>query len=201
MSTDQDKSALEEVDLVRMAQGGDMAAFEELVGRYRDKIYARAYSMMRHEDEALDLSQDAWVKGWQRLSQFHGESSFITWMTRIVINLCLDQLRKQKRQRAESIEAMEEDGGGAIERKMPVVHINPTIGLERAELRERIDRALAQLSHEHRTVLILHEFEELEYKEIAKQMKCSIGTVMSRLFYARRRMGSLLAGLKRESSE
>jgi RNA polymerase sigma-70 factor, ECF subfamily len=201
MSMDPEKSALLEADLVRMAQRGDMASFEELVARYRDKIYARAYSMMRHEEEALDLSQDAWVKGWQRLSQFHGESSFITWMTRIVINLCLDQLRKQKRQRAESIEAMEEDGGGAIERRMPVVHVNPTLGLERAELRERIDRALAQLSHEHRTVLVLHEFEEMEYKEIAKQMKCSIGTVMSRLFYARRRMGTLLAGLRRESSE
>jgi len=198
---DPDKSALLEADLVRMAQRGDMASFEELVARYRDKIYGRAYSMMRHEEEALDLSQDAWVKGWQRLSQFHGESSFITWMTRIVINLCLDQLRKQKRQRAESIEAMEEEGGGAIERRMPVVNVNPTLGLERAELRERIDRALAQLSHEHRTVLVLHEFEEMEYKEIAKQMKCSIGTVMSRLFYARRRMGSLLAGLRRESSE
>ena len=178
-----------------------MASFEELVSRYRDKIFARAFSMMRHEEEALDLSQDAWVKGWQRLAQFHGESSFITWMTRIVINLCLDQLRKQKRQRAESIEAMDEEGGGGIERRMPVINPNPTQGLERAELRERIDRALAQLSYEHRTVLVLHEFEELEYKEIAKQMKCSIGTVMSRLFYARRRMESLLAGLRRRNSE
>lgn len=185
--------------MVRMAQKGDLASFEELVARHRDKIYARAYSMMRHEEEALDLSQDAWVKGWQRLAQFQGDSSFVTWMTRIVINLCLDQLRKQKRQRAESIEALEEDGG--VERQMPVVAANPTAGLERVELRERIDRALAQLSHEHRTVLVLHEFEELEYKEIAERMKCSIGTVMSRLFYARRRMASLLAGLRREGSE
>jgi RNA polymerase sigma-70 factor (ECF subfamily) len=199
MSMDSDKSALMEADLVRMAQKGDMTSFEELVARYRDKIYARAYSMMRNEEEALDLSQDAWVKGWQRLVQFQGDSSFITWMTRIVINLCLDQLRKQKRQRAESIEAMEEDGG--VERHMPVVITNPTAGLERVELRERIDRALAQLSHEHRTVLVLHEFEELEYKEIASRMKCSIGTVMSRLFYARRRMASLLAGLRREGAE
>ncbi len=192
--------ALPEADLVKLAQKGDMAAFEELVARHRDKIYARAYSMMRHEDEALDLSQDAWVKGWQRLAQFQGDSSFVTWMTRIVINLCLDQLRKQKRQRAESIEAMAEESGG-VERQMPVVTPNPTEGLERLELRRRIDRALAQLSYEHRTVLVLHEFEELEYKEIAKRMKCSIGTVMSRLFYARRRMASLLAGLKRENLE
>ena len=119
MSTHQDKSALSEADLVRLAQKGDMAAFEELVARHRDKIYARAYSMMRNEDEALDLSQEAWVKGWQRLAQFQGDSSFVTWMTRIVINLCLDQLRKQKRQRAESIEVLEEESGG-VERYMPV---------------------------------------------------------------------------------
>ena len=96
-----------------------MVAFEELVARHRDKIYARAFSMMRNEEEAVDLSQEAWVKGWQRLKQFQGDSSFVTWMTRIVINLCLDQLRKQKRQRAESIEAMEEESGG-VERQMPV---------------------------------------------------------------------------------
>jgi RNA polymerase sigma-70 factor (ECF subfamily) len=200
MSTEPDTPALGEAELVKLAQKGDMAAFEELVARHRDKIYARAYSMVRHEDEALDLSQDAWVKGWQRLAQFQGDASFVTWMTRIVINLCLDQLRKQKRQRAESIEAMAEEAGG-VERQMPVVTPNPTEGLERQELRRRIDRALAQLSYEHRTVLVLHEFEELEYKEIARRMQCSIGTVMSRLFYARRRMASLLAGFKRENLE
>src|ERR1044071_7732391 len=182
--------------LVRRAQRGDMIAFEGLVARHRDKIYARAFSMMRNEDDAVDLSQEAWVKGWQRLKQFQGESSFVTWMTRIVINLCLDQLRKQKRHRSESIEAMSEESGG-VERQMPVVTVNPTAGLERVELRQRIDKALGQLSYEHRTVLVLHEFEEMEYKEIAKVMGCSIGTVMSRLFYARRKLAALLADLKR----
>jgi RNA polymerase sigma-70 factor (ECF subfamily) len=118
-------------------------------------------------------------------------------MTRIVINLCLDQLRKQRRSRADSIEQLEEELGG-VERQMPVVNPNPTERLERAELRQRIDRALALLSAEHRTVLILHEFEGLEYKEIATRMDCSIGTIMSRLFYARRKMAGLLSGLKRE---
>jgi RNA polymerase sigma-70 factor (ECF subfamily) len=107
-----------------------MLAFEELVARHRDKIYARACTMMRNEDEALDLSQEAWVKGWQRLKQFQGDSSFVTWMTRIIINLCLDQLRKQKRQRAESIEQLDEELGG-VERQMPTVTLNPTAGLER----------------------------------------------------------------------
>ncbi len=192
-----DYSSAEDQALVRGAQRGDMAAFEELVARHRDKIYARAYSMMRNEEEAIDLSQEAWVKGWQRLAQLQGESSFGTWMTRIVINLCLDQLRKQKRQRTESIEEIDEDSGG-VERQMPPVTVNPTAGLERAELRQRIDKALGQLSYEHRTVLVLHEFEELEYKEIAKVMGCSIGTVMSRLFYARRKMAVLLADLRKQ---
>src|SRR5437899_122434 len=197
MATQQENSAVGDDKLVRRAQRGDMVAFEELVLRHRDKIYGRAFSMMRNEEEAVDLSQEAWVKAWQRLKQFQGEASFVTWMTRIVINLCLDQLRKQKRLRAESIEQMDEELGG-VERQMPVVTPNPTERLERGELRQRIDEALAKLSYEHRTVLILHEFEELEYKEIAKRMQCSIGTVMSRLFYARRKMAVLLAGLKRE---
>jgi RNA polymerase sigma-70 factor (ECF subfamily) len=197
MSAKPDYTSLADDALVRHARVGDMSAFEELVARHRDKIYARAFSMLRNEDEATDLSQEAWVKGWQRLQQFQGDASFVTWMTRIVINLCLDHLRRQKRVRADSIEQMAEDGGG-VERHLPVVVTNPTERLERDELRLRIDQALGQLSHAHRTVLVLHEFEGLEYREVAKRMECSIGTVMSRLFYARRRMAALLAGLKEE---
>jgi RNA polymerase sigma-70 factor (ECF subfamily) len=200
MKTNEDQTSTSDEQLVKAAKRGNMAAFEELVARHRDKIYARAFSMMRNEDEATDLSQEAWVKSWQRLKQFQGESSFGTWMTRIVINLCLDQLRRRKRQRTESIEEMSEESGG-VERQMPVVIVNPTERLERGELRKRIDQALAQLSYEHRTVLVLHEFEEMEYKEIAKAMDCSIGTVMSRLFYARRKMAVLLASLKTEDTK
>src|ERR1700728_4736965 len=123
MKTSEDQSSTSDEQLVKAAKRGDMVAFEELVARHRDKIYARAYSMMRNEDEALDLSQDAWVKGWRRLVQFQGDSSFVTWMTRIVINLCLDQLRKHKRQRAESIEMLEEESGG-VERYLPVTTVN-----------------------------------------------------------------------------
>jgi len=191
-----DHSAASDEQLVGAAKKGDMRAFEELVARHRDKIYARAFSMMRNEDEATDLSQEAWVKSWQRLKQFQGDSSFGTWMTRIVINLCLDQLRRRKRQRTESIEEMSEESGG-VERQMPVVNPNPTERLERGELRKKIDQALSQLSHEHRTALVLHAFEDMEYKEIARTMGCSIGTVMSRLFYARRKMAVLLATLKK----
>jgi RNA polymerase sigma-70 factor, ECF subfamily len=200
MTTDAGQPPMDDEGLVAAARRGEMGAFEELVARHRDKIYARAFSMMRNEDEAVDLSQEAWVKSWQRLGQFHGESSFGTWVTRIVINLCLDQLRKRKRQRTESIEEMDEESGG-VERQMPAIVVNPTERLERGELRQKIDDALGKLSDEHRTVLVLHEFEEMEYKEIARTMDCSIGTVMSRLFYARRKMAVLLADLKNEGQQ
>jgi RNA polymerase sigma-70 factor (ECF subfamily) len=184
-------------DLVLAAQKGSMKAYEELVHRHRDKVYARAFSILRNEDEAMDLSQEAWVKGWQRLKQFQHKSSFTTWMTRICINLCLDYFRKRQRQQTDSLDQMEEETGG-VERRLPVEEFNPTETMEREELRVEIDAAMVKLSHEHRTVLVLHEFERLEYKEIAKAMHCSIGTVMSRLFYARRRLAKILISLKKE---
>ena len=104
MATKLNYGTAEDLDLVKAGKRGDMMAFEELVARHRDKIYARAYTIVRNEDEAIDLSQEAWVKGWRRLKQFQGESSFSTWMTRIVINLCLDHLRRRKRQQADSLD-------------------------------------------------------------------------------------------------
>ena len=199
MSGSNDQASLPDEALVKAAQAGDMAAFEELVARHRDKIYGRAFSIVHNEEEALDLSQEAWIKAWQRIGQFAGESSFTTWMTRITINLCLDHLRRNQRFRAEPLPE-NPDEPDAWERGIEPVWPNPTERLERAELRKRIDEAMARLSAAHRTVLVLHEFEGLEYKEIARTVGISIGTVMSRLFYARRRLASLLAGLKDKES-
>lgn len=183
--------------LVKGAQRGDMAAFEELVARHRDKMYARAFSIVHQEEQAMDLSQEAWIKAWQRLDQFAGDSSFTTWMTRITINLCLDHLRRNQRFRVEPLPESQDDPD-AWERILPPVWTRPTEGLERRELRTAIDAAMAKLSEAHRTVLVLHEFEGLEYKEIARTVGISVGTVMSRLFYARRRLASLLAGWRKE---
>lgn len=192
-----DKSGLPDEAIVTAAQGGDMEAFEELVARHRDKMYARAYSIVHNEEQALDLSQEAWIKAWQRLDQFAGDSSFTTWMTRITINLCLDHLRRNQRFRLEPLPESQDDPE-AMERLLPPVWTKPTERLERSELRATIDAALAKLSDAHRTVLVLHEFEGMEYKAIAKAVGISVGTVMSRLFYARRRLASLLASLKKE---
>ena len=197
MSRSFDLSGVEEGILVVDAQKGSLEAFEELVARHRDKVYGRAFSFVRNEDEALDLAQRAWIKAWQRLGQFQGGASFGTWLSRIVINLSLDQLRAQKRIQADSIEEMSEQFGDAGF-KLPTLRPNPTEEIERAELKQQVDRALAQLSPAHRTVLVLHEFEEFDYKAIAERMDCSIGTVMSRLFYARRRLAMLLSEVKQE---
>ena len=193
-----DYSAADEPRLVDAAKSGDMQSFEELVSRYRDKVYARAYSIMRNEDLAVDLSQNAWVKAWQRLAQFHRDASFASWLNRIVTNLCLDELRRQKRLRTDSIEEIEE-ATGPVENRMEIQDVDPIAKLNQKELRERIDDAMDKLSDSHRTVLVLYEYEQLEYKEIADQMDTSIGTVMSRLFYARKKLAALLGeALKRE---
>ena len=200
MSGPADRSGQPDEALVKAAQGGDMESFEELVARHRDKIYARAFSIVRNEQQALDLSQEAWIRAWQRIGQFAGDSSFTTWMTRITINVCVDQLRRQQRHRVEPLPEMS-DEGDALERLLPPVWTNPTERLERGELRQKIDAALGKLSDAHRTVVVLHEFEGMEYKQIAQTVGISVGTVMSRLFYARRRLASLLAGVKDERSD
>ena len=193
-----DYSTAEEPQLVNWAKRGDLQSFEELVSRYRDRAYVRAYSIMRNEDLAVDLSQNAWVKAWQRLEQFHGDASFATWLNRIVTNLCLDELRRQKRARMDSIEEIEE-ATGPVENRMEIQEVDPMERIAREELRERIDAAMDKLSDNHRTVLVLYEYEQIEYKQIAEKMGTSIGTVMSRLFYARKKMAALLGEtLKRD---
>ena len=186
-----DYSSLDESILVDHAKSGDTQSFEELVSRYRDRVYARAFSIMRNEDLAIDLSQNAWIKAWQRLEQFHGDASFVTWLNRIITNLCLDELRRQKRLKTDSIEEIQEDIG-PVENLMEIQGFDPIAKLNQQELRERIDDAMDKLSVNHRTVLLLYEYEQLEYKQIADQMDTTIGTVMSRLFYARKKMASLL---------
>ena len=186
---------LGEKELISGCAKGERAAQRELYDRHCRRLMAVCLRYAKNAPEAEDILQDAFVKIFKNLKTFRFESKLDTWMTRIVINLCLDQLRKQSRRKMESIEVMDEESGG-VERQMPVVTVNPTERLERAELRQRIDQALSQLSEAHRTVMVLHEFEGMEYKAIAKTMNCSIGTVMSRLFYARRKMATLLQDLK-----
>jgi RNA polymerase sigma-70 factor (ECF subfamily) len=180
-------------DLVSRSQRGDTAAFNELVTRYRGKVYAMIYNMVHNEQDAWDLAQDGFLKAWKSIGRFRGQSSFYTWLYRIVMNITIDSLRR--RQVGGETEF---DDSIALRNIDPASLTTPRAGIlpdEKVtgdEIRARIDAAVSRLSPEHRAVILMREIEGMEYREIADALDCSIGTVMSRLFYARRKMQTML---------
>ncbi|MBI5819087.1 MAG: sigma-70 family RNA polymerase sigma factor [Verrucomicrobia bacterium] len=181
-----------DAELVLRSQRGDMAAFEELVNRYREKVYGLAYGMAHNEPDAQDIRQETFVRAWQSIDRFRGQSAFYTWLYRITTNLAIDMMRKKSRGVTVPIETPE--GARPIEAQMvdaPKGRL-PSDEAQRSDLRLAIDRAMAALSPEHRAVVLLKDFEGMEYRDIAKVVGCSMGTVMSRLFYARRHLQQLL---------
>ncbi len=179
-------------EVVERCQRGELRAYELLVNRYRQRVYALAYGMLRNEPDATDVAQEAFVRAWQGIRRFRKNASFYTWIYRITTNLCIDFVRKRDRQPTTTFEEALGPDTDADVAEPPSTNPLPTQEVERKELREQIDAALAELSPEHRAVVQLREFEGLEYAEIAKVVGCSIGTVMSRLHYARKHLQKLL---------
>ena len=172
--------------LVERAKGGNQEAFGALVRLHQDRAFAVAYRLVRQREDALDIAQEAFVRAYQSLAGFKGEARFSTWLHRIVVNLALDHLRRQPHHEAgeyKDARALEEAAHQVV---APTA--NPEQAAEATEMRGLIKRGLAALPAEQRTALVLREIEGLSYKEIAQAMRCSIGTVMSRLHYARRKM-------------
>jgi RNA polymerase sigma-70 factor (ECF subfamily) len=183
-----------ELDLVKQCQAGQTEAFDQLVNRYRSRIFAMIYNMVHNEQDAWDLAQDSFVKAWKSIKRFRGQSSFYTWLYRIVMNVTIDHARK-KQIKGVGTEFNDEVKLGEIEpaaRTAPRSEPLPHRQMERSEIRARIDAAIAQLTPEHRAVILMKETEDMQYHEIAEALGCSIGTVMSRLFYARKRLQNLL---------
>jgi RNA polymerase sigma-70 factor (ECF subfamily) len=178
-------------DLVDAARRGDREAFRTLFERYNRRAYALALGVLRQPDDALDVVQDAFIKAHKHLDRFEGTSSFYTWLYRIVMNLAIDQLRRRKRL-TELTEEAEADGGGLLPE---LLGGNPGRALMDKQIRARIDDALTGLSDNHRAVLVMRELEGLSYEEMASVMGCSKGTIMSRLFHARKNMQKQLADL------
>ncbi len=195
-------SAHEDVDdraLASAARHGDRDAFRTLFDRYHRRAYALAVGVLRHQDDALDVVQDAFIKAHKHLDKFEGASSFYTWLYRIVMNLAIDQLRK--RRRVSPVELDDEAIENADEALLPrVLGGNPGRALLDKEIRARIDLALGELSDNHRAVLVMRELEGLSYEAMADAMGCSKGTIMSRLFHARRNMQKQLSDLVDQSS-
>jgi RNA polymerase sigma-70 factor (ECF subfamily) len=183
-----------ELDLVREAQAGDTAAFDTLVSRYRTRIFGMIYNMVHNEQDAWDLAQDSFVKAWKSIARFRGQSSFYTWLYRIVMNVTIDSLRKKQVRGggAEFDDAIELKEIDPASRTVPHSEALPHEKMEHKEIRARIDAAIEQLSPEHRAVILMKEIEGMQYHEIAESLDCSIGTVMSRLFYARKKLQNLL---------
>jgi len=183
-----------ELDLVKQCQAGNTEAFDQLVTRYRTRVFAMIYNMVHNEQDAWDLAQDSFVKAWKSIGRFRGRSSFYTWIYRIVMNVTIDWLRKKqvKGAGAEFNDAIQLKEIEPASRTLPKADPLPHERMEQSEIRARIDNAIAQLSPEHREVILMKEIEEMQYHEIAEALGCSIGTVMSRLFYARKKLQNLL---------
>ena len=183
-------------DLVLAARKGDRGAFRTLFERYHRRAYALALGVLRHADDALDVVQDAFVKAHKYLDKFEGNSSFYTWLYRIVMNLAIDHLRKHRRVKPVEFDETRVEEDRADETLLPrILGGNPGRALMDKEIRRRIDAALDELSENHRAVLVMRELEGLSYEEMAQVMGCSKGTIMSRLFHARRNMQKRLIDL------
>jgi RNA polymerase sigma-70 factor, ECF subfamily len=183
-----------ETDLVKRCQEGDSEAFDELVIRYRTRVFGMIYNMVHNEQDAWDLAQDSFVKAWKSIGRFRGQSSFYTWIYRIVMNVTIDWVRKKqvKGSGAEFDDAIQLKEIDPASKTVPKPDALPSERMQQGEIRKEIDKAIAQLSPEHRAVILMKEIEDMQYHEIAETLGCSIGTVMSRLFYARKKLQTLL---------
>jgi len=182
--------------LVEAARRGDRDAFRTLFCRNHRRAYALALGIVRHRDDALDVVQDAFVKAYNYLDKFEGSSSFFTWMYRIVTNAAIDHLRKHRRVQSIPLDTQRPLDGVAEDALLPVpIAGHPGRALMDKQIRSRIDAALDELSENHRAVLVMRELEGLSYDEMARAMGCSKGTIMSRLFHARKNMQRRLVDL------
>jgi RNA polymerase sigma-70 factor (ECF subfamily) len=181
--------------LIERCRAGDIAAFEPLVEKYRQRVWRLAYNVLRDREEAWDVAQEAFVRAWQALPSFRGQSAFYTWLFRIVMNVASDRARSRAaRGRAFGTERVPEEELDRVLVDQPA-HTSPDAVAAGAERREKIERALAALSDDHRRIVVLSDIEGLSYKEIADVLEIPMGTVMSRLHNARKRLKTVLGPL------
>ncbi len=180
--------------LVKRAQDGDAAAFEELVEAYKAKIYNYVLRMLGQAETAEDVAQETFIKAYSSLGSFRGASSFQTWLYRIASNLAIDTMRRRKyRQASYSLDEPLDVSGGQVERDIEDGTAGPERQLESAQLQRRVSEAILELSPKLRTVVVLYELQGLSYEEIAAIVGAPLGTVKSRLFNAREHLKKMLA--------
>jgi RNA polymerase sigma-70 factor (ECF subfamily) len=184
---------VEEEELVRRARRGDLGAYDELVRRYQERIYATVYHMTSNHEDANDLAQESFIKAFQALKTFKGGSSFYTWLYRIAVNKTINFLKQRKNRTHMSLNDLDFNAEHDPDLVALISDKTPRREAGLTELQEKLNTAMLKLSEPHRLVVVLHDVQGLSHDEIAKIMDCNIGTVRSRLFYARQQLQGYLS--------
>jgi len=184
---------VDETVLVQRAQRGNLEAYDELVQRYQERIYATIYHMTSNHEDANDLAQESFIKAFQALKTFKGGSSFYTWLYRIAVNKTINFLKQRKNRIHLSLNDLDFNAEHDPDLVALISDKTPRRDANLAELQEKLNTALLKLSEPHRLVVVLHDVQGMSHDEIAKVMDCNIGTVRSRLFYARQQLQAWLS--------
>jgi len=186
-------AAPEDPKLVKLAQGGNLEAYDELIRRYQERIYATIYHMTSNHEDANDLAQETFIKAFQALKSFKGDSSFFTWVYRIAVNKTINFLKQRKNKTHMSLNDLDFNAEHDPDLVALVSDKTPRRDVSLIELQEKLNGAMQKLSEIHRLVVTLHDVQGLSHEDISKIMGCNTGTVRSRLFYARQQLQAYLS--------
>ena len=185
--------ASEDQQLVKRAQLGHLEAYDELIRRYQERIYATIYHMTANHEDANDLAQETFIKAYQALKSFKGDSSFFTWVYRIAVNKTINFLKQRKNKTHMSLNDLDFNAEHDPDLVALVSDKTPRRDVNLIELQEKLNGAMQKLSEIHRLVVTLHDVQGLSHEDISKIMGCNTGTVRSRLFYARQQLQAYLS--------
>lgn len=188
-----ERAAVGEAELVERARAGDLEAYDQLVRRYQERIYSTVYHMTANHEDANDLAQESFIKAFQALNSFKGGSSFYTWVYRIAVNKTINFLKQRKNRSLLSLNDLDLNAENDPDLVALVSENTPRRDAGLSELQEKLNIAMQKLSDHHRLVVTLHDVQGMSHEEIAKIMDCNVGTVRSRLFYARQQLQAYLS--------
>ncbi len=191
--SDAEESGEDEKLLVQRARKGDLEAYDQLVHKYQERVYGTLYNMTANHEDANDLTQEAFIKAFQALKSFKGGSSFYTWVYRIAVNRAINFLKQRKNRFQMSLDDLDFNAEHNPDLVALISDKTPRREANLAELQEKLNAAMQRLSEPHRLVVTLHDIQGSSHEEIAEIMDCNVGTVRSRLFYARQQLQGYLS--------